>query len=143
MDYGVIECLGMDGAYVLDILEDSAVYVSGPKDTTDEAYAEAAAWLRSHGAARATTPNLLVDAPLAPYQLMRERFHELTCRRVGERPWYDLVVALEGWRVSEVCRLEMEVAYASGIEVISLNRLKLKHAREHERLGEFLKSFGD
>jgi hypothetical protein len=137
MDHGVIECLGMEGAYVLDILEDSVVYVSGPATTTDATYAEARAWLRSHSTAHVTTPNRLVDGSLEPDQQVRERVHELTKRDYSvdegglvRRPWYDLVVTLEGWKASEGCKLEVEVARACGIEVMSLNRLKLKHAQE-------------
>lgn len=148
MDHGVIECLGMDGAYVLDILEDSVVYVSGPKDTTDAAYAEARAWLRSHSTAHVTTPNRLVDGSLSLDQQMRERIHELTKRDYSahdgglvRRPWYDLVVTLEGWKTSDLCNLEVNVAFVSGIRDISLNRLKLKHAQEHRKLDEFLGKF--
>lgn len=148
MDHGVIECLGMEGAYVLDILEDSVVYVSGPADTTDAARAEARAWLRSHGTAHVTMPNRLVDGSLSPDQQMRERIHELTKRDYSakdgglvRRPWYDLVVTLDGWKFSDVCNLEVDVARACGIEVISFNKLRLKHWQEHRKMDEFLGKF--
>ena len=153
MDHGVIECLGMDGAYVLDILEDSVVYVSGPVTGRDYAevcrdFSDARDWLRAHGAAHVTVPTKLVDASLGHAEAMRECVHELTKRdysaRDGglvRRPWYDLVVTLEGWKVSEGCRLEVEVARACGIEVMSLNRLKMKHYQEHRKMGEVLGKF--
>ena len=85
---------------------------------------------------------------LSPDQQMRERVHELTKRDYSakdgglvRRPWYDLVVTLEGWKVSEGCKLEVEVARACGIEVMSLNRLKMKHWQERKKMGEFLGKF--
>lgn len=148
MDRSVIAAIGFDNAYVLDILEDSVVYVSGPGSTTDAQYAEARAWLRQHGTAHVTTPNRLVDDSLSPDQQMRERIHELTKRDYSasdgglvRRPWYDLVVTLEGWKTSDICNLEVNVAFVSGIRDISLNRLKLKHAEEHRKMDEFLGKF--
>ena len=141
MDHGVIECLGMEGAYVLDILEDSVVYVSGPADTTDAARAEARTWLRQHYAAHVTTPTRLVDPSLPYEQAMRECIHELTKRDYSaadgglvRRPWYDLAVMLDGWEHSNGARLERSVAEASGILVITLAELKEKAINEDEML---------
>ena len=158
MDHGVIECLGLDGAYVLDILEDSVVYVSGRMSGDDYAsvcrqFADARDWLRKHGAAHVTTPTRLVDSSLDHDQAMRERLHELTKRdysvREGglvRRPWYDLIVMLEGWKVDDDALLERKVAEASGIYAISLNRLKMKHYQEHRQASDkfaFLRAVAD
>lgn len=150
MDYGVVDVLGLGGSYVLDILEDSVVYVSGAVTGHDYAqvcrdFADARDWLRKRGAAHVTTPTRLVDPSLDHEQAMRECIHELTKRdysvRDGglvRRPWYDLIVMLDGWKVSEGARLEREVAEECGIYVMSLNRLKLKHYQEHKELKEKL-----
>lgn len=150
MDYGVVDVLGLDGSYVLDILEDSVVYVSGAvtgHDYTEVCrnFADARDWLRKRGAAHVTTPTRLVDPSLNHEQAMRECIHELTKRDYSvkdgglvRKPWYDLVVMLDGWKNSAGARLEREVAEACGIYVISLNRLKLKHVQEHRELKEKL-----
>lgn len=115
----------------LAALENRVVYVSGHETTTDAEYAEARTWLRQHGARHVTTANRLVDDSLDDDQRARERIHELTKRdydaREGalvRRPWYDLVVMMGGWDTSDVCNLEMDVAWASGIEVMSLRELR-------------------
>lgn len=150
MNYGVVDVLGLGGSYVPDILEDSVVYVSGAVIGHDYAqvcrdFADARDWLRKRGAAHVTTPTRLIDPSLDHEQAMRECIHELTKRdysvRDGglvRRPWYDLIVMLDGWKVSEGARLEREVAEECGIYVMSLNRLKLKHYQEHKELKEKL-----
>ena len=158
MDHGVVECLGLEGASVLDILKDSVVYVSGRINVDDYAtscrqFADARDWLRRHGAAHVTTPTRLVDSSLGYDQAVRERIHELTKRDYDasegglvRRPWYDLIVMLEGWKVTSAARIECEVALASGIYAISLNRLKLKHHQERQRINDefaVLREFAD
>lgn len=146
MDRPVIDAIGIKEAYVLDILEDSVVWVSGAISGRDYAdacrdFSEARTWLRQHYAAHVTTPTRLVDPSLPYEQAMRECIHELTKRDYSaadgglvRRPWYDLAVMLDGWEHSKGARLERSVAEASGILVITLAELKEKAIHEDEML---------
>lgn len=142
MDRPVIEAIGWDEASVLDILEDSIVFVSGPvtgHDYTDVCrdFADARAWLREHGARHVTTPTRLVDASASHDEAMRECIHELTKRDYSakdgglvRRPWYDLVVSLDGWSGSEGAILERRVAIDCGIAWTTMGELLAKHERD-------------
>ena len=112
-------------------LTGKVVYVSGPVTTTDTEYAEARTWLRQHGTAHVTTVNRLVDDSLDDDQKLRERIHELTKRDYDakdgglvRRPWYDLVVLLDGWNTSRESDVECSTALACGIAVIELAELR-------------------
>ena len=112
-------------------LTGKVVYVSGPVTTTDTEYAEARTWLRQHGTAHVTTVNRLVDDSLDDDQKLRERIHELTKRDYDakdgglvRRPWYDLVVLLDGWDTRRESDIECKIALACGITVIELAELR-------------------
>jgi hypothetical protein len=121
----------MDKPVTLASLENRVVYVSGPSDTTDAEYAEARTWLRAHGARHVTTANRLVDDSLDDDQRLRERIHELTKRdydakegALVRRPWYDVVVLMDGWDTSRESDIECRIALACGITVFELMELR-------------------
>lgn len=123
----------MDKPVTLASLDNRVVYVSGHELTTDAEYAEARTWLRQHGTAHVTTVNRLVDDSLDNNQKLRERIHELTKRdydaRDGglvRRPWYDLVVLLDGWDTRRESDIECKIALACGITVIELAELRFE-----------------
>ena len=116
-------------------LEGAVVYVSGPERTTDAEYADARAWLRQHGARHVTTPNRLVDGSLDDDQRRRERIHDLTKRTFdadrGElirRPWYDLVVLLDGWDTDRKSDIECTIALACGMPVVEMAELRAEYS---------------
>lgn len=119
-----------------NMIEGAVVYVSGPVTGRDYAevcrnFADARDWLRAHGAAHVTIPTKLVDAGLGHEEAMRECVHELTKRTFDadegalvRRPFYDLVVLLNGWRGSEGCGLEVSVAVECGVKIAELDFLR-------------------
>lgn len=117
-------------------LDNKVVYVSGPVTGRDYAevcrdFADARTWLRAHGVSHVTTPTRLVSPGLGYNQAMRECIHEITKRDYDvkegglvRRPWYDMIVLLDGWEASDGATLESMVAKTCGIEVVTLSELQ-------------------
>jgi hypothetical protein len=115
-------------------LTGKVVYVAGPMTDNpryEYEFEQAWSWLRSHGASHVTTPTRIVAPARNRAEAMRECAHELTKRSYdahkGElvrRPFYDLVVLLDGWESSAGARFEREVAEACGIAVVEMGELR-------------------
>ena len=101
------------------------VYISGPmtgmKDWNREAFQEAETYIRKMGAKSVFNPAF--NAPTKKYarheSYMLKDLHELTEHMDG-RPFYDVLAQLPGWDKSPGAQVEMVVAKACGIEVVSV-----------------------
>ncbi|MBR2804220.1 MAG: DUF4406 domain-containing protein [Eggerthellaceae bacterium] len=100
------------------------VYLSGPMtgiaNWNRESFDEAARYLRSMGA-KVFNPafNLPTGEPLPHGYYMARDIHELTDNMNG-KPFYDILAQLPGWDKSNGAQVEMIVAKACGIEVVSV-----------------------
>ena len=103
------------------------VYLSGAmtgmQDWNREIFQEAANYIRSQGASHVFNPAF--SAPLDVSKAKRHEaymlkdLHELTEHMDG-RPYYDVLAQLPGWDKSPGAQVEMVVAKACGIEVVSV-----------------------
>lgn len=100
------------------------IYISGPmtgiKDWNRQTFMEAAVYLRNNGAARVFNPafNPIAEADTHS-NYMTIDLHELTENMDG-KPYYDVLAQLPGWEKSMGARVELVVAKACGIEVMTI-----------------------
>ena len=109
------------------------VFLSGPMTGKPgwnrEAFADAEAWCRDHGAIEVYNPARLspeAGERVHPHErYMTRTLHELTkfAPRLDDvddwfRPLYDAVVMLPGWMDSDGACVERNVALACGIDVV-------------------------
>lgn len=97
------------------------VYLSGPmtgiKGYNREMFMEAATYLRNQGA-HVFNP-AFSDLALSHSGWMVRDLHELTEHMDG-KPYYDVLAQLPGWGNSKGATVEMIVAKACGIEVMTI-----------------------
>lgn len=106
-----------------------SVFLSGPmtgrRDWNRAAFAQAESRLMELGAAAVFNP--AKDAPHGPTDLphshyMLDTLHRLTQHGKVDgcnRPRFDVLVALPGWSQSAGARIEVDVAFSCGIEVVT------------------------
>lgn len=113
-------------------LDGLRVFLSGPmsgiEDWNRAAFAKTSAWCMEHGAIEVFDPS--GGAPKGPdshshEHWMRQTLHELTrwengTRYEDNRPHYDVLLLLDGWKSSKGAMAEVNAAVACGIECVTL-----------------------
>ena len=100
------------------------IYLSGPMtgmhDWNRETFIEAARYLRNQGA-RVFNPAFNASSnKLDTHQVcMLRDLHELT-EHIDGKPFYDILAQLPGWEKSKGANVELIVAKACGIDVITV-----------------------